>query len=228
MVLGGKATTDLIRSNTERSIVQAVFRMSEQQKIEAIFEIFREHGIEYEDDHIIIKREIKTNGKGRSFINSQHVPTSILKKVGSNLAEIHGQNEHQQILKIQTHLAILDRYAKLHEDVDRLRKFYKQSIELKQKLKSVTLDEKEKNRRVEILSHEIQEIGSAKLKDDRELEELQQREKTLANAETILKVVNEAYFQLSQSDDSIMSTLANVKNSLEDISEFDQEISNIP
>ena len=227
MVLGSKATMDLIRDHSERAIVKAVFKMSKQKKTETVFEILGEHGIEYEDDYIILKREIKTNGKGRSFINAQHVPTSILKKVGSNLVEIHGQNEHQQILKIQSHLAILDRYARLQSDVNQLSKLYKRNIELNQKLKSVALDERDKNRRMEILSHEIKEIESAKLKDDHELEELQQREKTLANAENILKVVNDACFQLNQSDDSIMSRLASIKNALEDISEFDQAIFDI-
>ena len=227
MVLGSNATTDLIRSKTEKSIVQAVFNISQQKRSKNILSLLEEHGIESEEEHIILKREIKTNGKGRSFINAQHVPTSILKRIGSNLVEIHGQNEHQEILKIQSHLAILDRYAKLQDEVSKLGQFYRQNIELKQKLKSVTLDEKEKNRRIDILSHEIQEIEAANLKDDRELEELQQREKVLANAEAILKALNQASLHLSQSDDSIMSRLASTKGLLEDVSEFDQGIHNI-
>ena len=227
MVLGSKATTDLIRSNSEKSIVQAIFDISQQKRSENILKLLEEHGIESEDEHIILKREIKINGKGRSFINAQHVPTSVLKKIGSNLVEIHGQNEHQEILKIQSHLSILDRYAKLQDEVSELGRFYRQNIDLKQKLKSVTLDEKEKNRRIEVLSHEIQEIESAQLKDDRELEELQQKEKVLANAEAILKALNQASLHLSQSDDSIMSSLSITKGLLEDIAEFDQEIHNI-
>ena len=68
------------------------------------------------------------------------MPVSLLKIIGSNLVEIHGQNEHQQILKTKNHLAILDRYAKIGTEVKTLTQLYKKNIELKQKLKSVSLE----------------------------------------------------------------------------------------
>ena len=227
MVLGSKATTDLIRSGSERSIVQANFNISHNKRFEMISEILDERGLEYDEGFLNLKREIRVDGKGRSFVNAQQVPAAVLKLIGSHLVEIHGQNEHQQILKIQNHLGILDKYGKLSKEVAELKTFYKQHTELKQKLKSVSLNEQEKNRRLDILNHEIKEIQAANLKDDKELDELISREKTLANAESILNRVYEAYEILSQSEGSVKSLLGKVKTALEEISEYDTRLAEI-
>ena len=227
MVLGSKATTNLIRSGAERAIVAANFNLTNTARFEILSRMLDEYGIDHEDGFLNLRREIKTDGKGRNFINSQQVPAAVLKSVGSHLVEIHGQNEHQGILKLQNHLAILDRYARLGSEVKKLKRLHKRNAELKQKLKSVSLDEKEKNRRLEILSHEIKEIQAAKLKDDKEFEELIAKEKTLRNAELILKGVCEAYQTFSQNETSLIGELSKVKNTVEDVSEYDPNLSGL-
>ncbi len=227
MVLGGKATTDLIRSGSERSSVQANFNVSDSARFDILAEILDEHGIECDEGFLSLRREIKINGKGRNFINSQQVPVSLLKVVGSNLVEIHGQNEHQQILKTQNHLFILDRYAKIGKEVKNLTKLYKKNKKLKQKLKSVSLNQQEKNRRLEILQYEIQEIEEAMLKDDKELEELLAKETVLSNAELILNKVYESYQILSQKEGSLMQELGTIKTNIEEASEYDQNLSQL-
>ena len=227
IVLGSKATTDLIRNGAERSIVQANFNLSDSTRFEILAEILNNHGIEYDDHLLSLRREIKMDNKGRNFINAQQVPVALLKMVGSHLVEIHGQNEHQQILKTQNHLAILDRYAKLKKEIKELTQFHKQSKELKQKLKSVFLDAEEKNRRLEILQHEIKEIEEVKLKDDKEFENLILKETALQNAELINNNIYNAYQMLSQKESSLINELDKIKLSIEEAAEYDQSLSQL-
>ena len=223
LVLGDKATTDLIRTGRKRAVVEASFYLDKTDK--GLFDKLQDHGLEVDDDRLLIlKREISVEGKGRSFINASQVPVSLLKKVGSSLVDIHGQNEHQSIMQTSTHRAILDRYANLVEDVAELRALYHQREELKQKVVSVSLDETEKNRRLEILKHEINEIESASLQEVREFEDLLATEKSLANAETILKELEAAHMALSEREGAVSVQASFILKVLERNAQFDESL----
>ena len=223
LVLGDKATTDLIRTGSKRAVVEASFYLDKTDK--GLFDKLQDHGLEVDDDRLLIlKREISVEGKGRSFINASQVPVSLLKKVGSSLVDIHGQNEHQSIMQTSTHRAILDRYANLVEDVAELRALYHQREELKQKVVSVSLDETEKNRRLEILKHEINEIESASLQEVREFEDLLATEKSLANAETILKELEAAHMALSEREGAVSVQASFILKVLERNAQFDESL----
>ncbi len=223
LVLGARATTDLIRSGAPRSVVEAVFNLPESEQIKMVLE---QHGLYDEEEELLtIRREITTEGKGRSFVNSRSVSSAVLRDVGRYLVDIHGQNEHQSILQVDTHRAILDRYAGIAADVKSLSRLHREREETLEKLESVTLDETEKNRRLEILTHEIREIEKAELADDRELEELTEQEKTLDNAESILKELSSVYGVLQENEESILSQLSRVERLLESAVESDPSLS---
>ena len=227
LVLGSKATTDLIRAGSGRSLVEASFLLGSADKYYMIRRFLDENALDSEDDYIILKREITTEGRGRSFINGRQVSISMLKEIGGYLVDIHGQNEHQNILKITTHQSILDKYAGIQSRVKEITKLYKTRQELKQKLISVSLSEEEKNRRLEILSHEIKEIEEAELSEESEIDELISKEKTLSHAEAILSDLSSVYNELKSSENSILSKMTFVENLLNKNSQFDSEISDI-
>ncbi|RME88689.1 MAG: DNA repair protein RecN [Candidatus Hydrogenedentota bacterium] len=210
LVLGSKATTDLIRSGSHRSVVEAVFRLSVLRKevADSIREILEDAGLFEGDDEIILRREISTEGRGRSFINARQVPVSLLKTVGRQLVDIHGQNENQNILQIATHREILDRFAGITEQVEDLKQLHEKYQNLEQKLMSVSLDEEEKNRRMELLRHDIAEIEEAELTTQADFEELLSREKSLENAEAILQAISQVYGVIQEDEDSILQRLA--------------------
>lgn len=225
LALGGKATTDMIRSGTPRSIVEAVFRLPKAAKSERLLQKLQEHGLDDSDGNLILKREITNEGKGRSFINAQQVPVSLLKIIGRMLVDIHGQNEHQNILHIETHRQILDRFAGLRDQVKDLGALHRQREDLIEKLQSVTLNEDDKNRRVEILSYEIAEIEKADLNENRELDDLINEEKSLAHAEQILRDIDECRRVLSEDEESVMKTLSWVERTLENDTQLDERLS---
>jgi DNA repair protein RecN (Recombination protein N) len=222
LLMGSRASTDMIKSGASRSIVEASFNISQNKIVE---EFLIRHAIDAES--LIIKREITTEGKGRCYINSQQVPVQMLKEVGSFLLDIHGQNEHQNILDLSAHRDILDRYAGLTSEVDDFKKKFLKREELKQKLKSVSLNEEEKNRRLEVLRYEIEEIEKADLKSNQEFEELLAREKILENAELLIKDLSGIYSSLQGDEGSMTSELSHIKKILEKHSSYDPEIEKI-
>jgi DNA repair protein RecN (Recombination protein N) len=222
LLMGSRASTDMIKSGAQRSIVEASFAIG---KNAALAEFLKKHALD--DDNLIIKREITIEGKGRCYINSQQVPVQMLKEVGSYLLDIHGQNEHQNILDISTHRSILDRYAGLTPVVDEFKKLFHKREELKQKLKSVSLNEDEKNRRLEILKYEIDEIEKAELKGNQEFDELAAREKVLDNAEQLIKDLAGIYDRLLGDESNIVNELSYMEKVLEKHSQYDPDIEKI-
>ena len=222
LLMGSRASTDMIKSGAQRSIVEASFSIG---KNTALVEFLKKHALD--DDNLVIKREITIEGKGRCYINSQQVPVQLLKEVGSYLLDIHGQNEHQNILDISTHRSILDRYAGLTPMVEDFKKLFHKREELKQKLKSVSLNEEEKNRRLEILKYEIDEIEKAGLRGDQEFDELVSREKILDNAEQLIKDLSGIYGRLQGEEGNIINELSYMEKIIEKHSQYDSDMGKI-
>jgi DNA repair protein RecN (Recombination protein N) len=228
LVLGYKATTDMIRSGAKRATIEAAFAMPPDTRAgaKALRQILADQGLDDEEGSLIVRREISIEGKGRSFVNSRQVPSAILREIGKFLVDIHGQNEHQNILTVDSHRAILDRYAHLGELVAEMRKLHRAREEARQKLSSVTLSEDDKARRLDILQHEIRELESARIDDVREIEELIAREKSLANAETLVSDLNSVYEALS-GESGFVSRGGSIERMLESDSQYDESLGEI-
>ena len=166
-------------------------------------------GIDIDDDTLILRRELYSSGKGRSFANSVQIPASKLKEISEYLIDIHGQNEHQNIVKVSKHRELLDSFGGLEADVDRVRAIHERLQNLKDKLNSFEIDEREKARRIEFNSFAIREIDAAKLKIGED-EELKNESILLANSEKLFKEINTASQHLS-GDGGIMQKLENFR-----------------
>ena len=224
LLLGSKATTDLIRSGTSRAFVEGRFDISKNKQIESIKKILFDQGLESEDSFLSLKREINIDGRGRSFINSFQVPVGLLKDIGSYLLDIHGQNEHQNILKPGIHLSILDQYAHVKEDLKSYLYLYEEYIKNEKKLQNFSLNEQEKKRRIEILKHEIEEIENAKLTSDKDFEDLLNEEKILSNAEVLKNTILENYHILKSSEHSILPQVSKIRKKIGDIIDYDTSL----
>jgi len=223
LLMGARATTDMIRSGAQRAIVEASFAPPWNSELAE----FLQKNALLDPDTLVFKREISIEGRGRSYINSQQVPVQILKEAGSYLIDIHGQNEHQNILNTVTHRKILDRFAGIGQELEEYGGRFQERSDLIDRLKSVSLDEQEKNRRLEILSHEIEEIESANLNDNNELEELIAREKVLDHAEVLIRDLSGVYQRVQGDDGSILSELSQMERIIEKNSQFDESLAEI-
>jgi len=220
-ILGERAYRDMIRTGTNKASVRAVFTDVPQ------LQWFEDNGVEY-DPETVIQREIHLDGKNVCRVNGSLVSVSILRKLGIQLINIHGQHDSASLFDEANHLAFLDAFA----DNEALRLDYAEKYEavavLRREIDGLTMDESEKLRRMETLKYQITEIEKAELEPGED-EELEDRRKLLQNAEKIADGMNDAVENLYGSDDAdgAAAMLATAERALARISRFSDNISGL-
>ncbi|MBN2038840.1 MAG: DNA repair protein RecN [Spirochaetes bacterium] len=218
-VLGEKMTTDMIRTGNERATLEGEFDISALPQVKAILD---ESGIDCDDGTLILRRELYSSGKGRCFANSTQIPVTKLKEISEYLVDIHGQNEHQSIVRISRHRELLDSFGKLENKVKKINELYNRLNNLQEKIDSFKIDEKEKARRIEYLNFAVNEIEAAKLVLGEE-ETLENESTILSNAEKLFEEINTAS-GLLKGEGGIIQSLKKVEHSLVSVSEYDPDI----
>ena len=220
-ILGERAYRDMIRTGTAKAAVRAVFTDVPQ------LDWFEENGVEY-DSETVIQREIFLDGKNVCRVNGTLVSVSILRKLGIQLINIHGQHDSASLFDEQTHLDFLDSFG----DNESIRIAYGEKYaavsKLRNEIDSLTMDESEKLRRMEMLRYQIAEIEKANLEAGED-EMLDERRKLLQNAEKIADGMNEAVENLYGGDDTdgAAAMLATAQHALARISRFSDSISEL-
>lgn len=220
-VLGERADKSLIRYGTDHAIVQAVFEDYLNPSVSAYLD---DIGVECEDV-LIIRRKMSVDGKNECRINGRISTLSILKGLTELLVDIHGQHEHQSLLKSANHIKLLDdigaaKIAKVKVDVAN---YHAEYVSLKRELSRFG-DESERERKLDILTFQIDEIEKADVKDGEE-DELLQARKRIRNMEKILSALGEAKDTLDGYDsNSVSASIKNSSSLLGTISAYDDSI----
>jgi len=221
IVLGGRASVDYVRSGTEGLWVQAVFDIANQENIKSIL---RQQGLEAEDD-LFLKRQISAAGKSRALINGVQVPLTVLKQIGAQLVDIHGQHENQALLKAEAPLLVTDAFggAALQKAFANYKEKYEVYATAKTHLEQLQKDNQEQDLLIDRYAWEINEITNANLVVGEE-DALEDEARLLQNSERIIKAVNAAYNQLDEAD-AVLSRLANVRDELQYAARYDDRLS---
>lgn len=183
-ILGERAYRDMIRTGNSKASVRAVF--TDVPKLPW----FEENGVEY-DDEIIIQREVFLDGKNICRVNGTLVTVSILRKLGIQLINIHGQHDSASLFDENNHLQFLDAFADHDSLMAEYAEKYRAVVELRQQIDRMTMDEGEKLRCMETLRYQIDEIAKAELEVGED-EKLESRRKVLQNAEKLSDGINAA------------------------------------
>lgn len=212
-LLGGKACVEQIRAGMQEASVSGTFllppvsvldKMECQEKEDGEMESrtarqwLLNHGIESENDRVIIRRYIRDNGKTAAWISGVPVTRADLQSFCMFLVDIHGQHEHQSLMKVTEHRKFLDSYAGLTETVARFTLNYSLLVEKRKLIASLAASDKEKNQKIDLLSFAVKEIEEAKLKpnEDTELETEQSKlssfEKLYTEVENISELLDSA------------------------------------
>jgi len=220
-ILGERAYRDMIRTGTNKASVRAVFTEVPE------LPWFEENGVEY-DEETVIQREIYLDGKNVCRVNGSLVSVSILRKLGIQLINIHGQHDSASLFDEENHLSFLDAFG----DNEQLRLTYSEKYaavtKLRREIDSLTMDESEKLRRMETLRYQIAEIEKAELEAGED-DALEERRKLLQNAEKISDGMNEAVRNLygTEDTDGAATMLAIAQRALARISRFSDSISEL-
>ena len=177
----------------------------------------------YEDENIVVSREVHLSGRNLCKINGRMVTVSELKEFMQNVIDIHGQNDNQSILDVSSHLELLDSYSsnELSSLLEQYNNEYNEYMNVKLELSKNYGDDKEKMRKLDLLHYQVNEIFEANLKENEE-NELESRREIILNAEKISKNLNEANNQLSN---NILDNISIAIHSLEKIENFDSSYS---
>jgi DNA repair protein RecN (Recombination protein N) len=187
LLLGDRASTGVVRTGEETAIIQAVF--------------------EHNGHEVIVRREISAQGRSRSFVDGVLVTAATLKELGTSLVDLHGQHEHQELLNPDIHLDLLDSYAGLGDDRQRVSVAFETWTAAKAELEKVKRTERDKEARAEFLRFQLGELDKVNPipgEDD----ELGTASRLLANAEKLKRLCDEAHGRLYEDDDSVVSSLS--------------------
>lgn len=190
MILGQRANRNLVRSGKDKAILEGVFYLENPQKVNMILD---RYGIDKDpENYLIITREIFSNGRSVSRVNGRTVTLIMLNDITSNLVDIHGQYEHQSLLQIENHIKLIDTFGdyELKRLLEQVEGKYKELSQEKKKLKDLTLDSIERDREMDLLKYQIEEIENSNL-DKLDEEELLSEYNKISNIKEIEMVLGE-------------------------------------
>lgn len=216
LLLGDKASADVIRHGTEKAVVSAVFE-AEPGGIAAVLEA---NGLDSEGDQIILRREITANGRGRVFINNQPATVGVLKELAPHLAVIHAQNAAVLGFDPPSRLALLDSYA--GSDLSATAEAHAKWREIVAKIADLERDEQDRLRLLDLWKFQREEIEQANLAAGED-EALETEKRVLANSERIYTAAMSAFDHLYESEGSASEQLKAAARQLEDLARFDEK-----
>ena len=212
IISGGRFSKEMIRKGETNSFVEI-----------CMYEPENENSI---DGNIIVSREINLNGKNMCKINGRMVTVNELKNFMSKFIEIHGQNDNQSLLDNKFHLKYLDGY--IGEELSNIKSEYKEKyqryLEIKRELKANYGDEKERERKLDLLKYQVNEIEEANLKENEE-EQLEEKRKIMLNSEKISKNLNEADIAIGENSIDSLNIAIRALEKIENIDNVYEKIS---
>ena len=220
MMLGARATTDVIRHGALKAEIEGLFSIENSLPLQDIFD---EQGIDLGDE-IIIRREILQNGRSVSRVNGQMVNLSVLRAIGQHLVDIHGQHDQEELMRPQLHIQMLDEFG--DTDFLELKQSYQTNFDayrqMRKQLLEIKKNQEEHKARIEMLEFQMAEIESAALQPGEDLKLNQERDKLL-NHKNIADTLTNAYTMLDNEEFSSLANVRSAMNDMESLEEYDVE-----
>jgi DNA repair protein RecN (Recombination protein N) len=218
-VLGSRVFTEVVRTGFEKATVDAIFDTSQLLQLQPKLE---EMGIEF-GDGLFLRREISTKGSTRAFINNSPVNITTLAEIGDYLVDIHGQHEHQTLLKQEVHRFFLDSFGKLQPILNKLSALYDELKKIQAQLTGLQEKQKELAEKYDLYNFQINEIDKSDLVagEDAKLDE---ERKLLVNSEKLCETSSQILQIFNEGDGNLVELINNANSRLKDLSEFSENL----
>ena len=221
LLLGERAQpAETIRAGAETATIEAVFDAPRKSAVSAIL---REHGISLEDGQLVVRRELVRGGRGRVFLNDANTTLALLEKLGETLVEVHGQHEHQALLRSARHLDLLDAFAGLGILRDRLRQRHEEWRSAATELDAFRASARDQASRTAEYRESIRDIDAGRLRVGED-EELREERRRLMNAERLAEGANGAYRELYDDPASAVERAGRAASLLRDLVRLDPQV----
>jgi len=217
LLLGERASTEVIRKGASKSIVEGIFEVEKNKKVKNILD---ENEIEFHPD-LILRREISLKGNNRCFINDTPVPLTLIKEVGNLLVDLHGQHEHQSLLRTETHIEYLDEFGTPSGLINKFKAQYEELSELNSYLNDLKNKEDILKEKKELYAFQIREIDAVSPEEDEE-EKNNDELRILENSEKLLEMTSEIYQSLYEAENSVFDETGKIKNKLDELAAIDK------
>ena len=220
-ILGNRTSRDLVRTGAAKAVIRAAF----EQVPEKVQNRLENAGYE-RADALMLSREITAEGKSTCRINGMPATAAVLRDLCGGLININGQHDSVGLLNPAHHLGILDDYAQTGAEFQEYYMLYRKLVQIKRELDAMITDEAEKQRRIDLLSYQVQEIDAAGLTAGEE-QTLENRRKILANASTIRDRIAQCYALLSGGDEAsgAVDLMGEASNALDEAAQLDDALS---
>ena len=232
-LLGGKADVHQIRTGATEASVTGTFYLPPEENLLANPEEplsarqwLEVHGINIENDRVILRRYIRDTGKSGAWIDNVPVTRADLAQFSSFLIDIHGQHEHQSLMKVSEHRKFLDARAGIENEVANFTKMYALLVEKRKQLQEYCATEGELERKIEMLQFAVQEISQAQLKKDEDVL-LEEEENRLASFEKIYSDVEAINNLFTESDNAILGSLKKLRRESTHVAELDKTLASL-
>ncbi|MBX7150290.1 DNA repair protein RecN [bacterium] len=223
LILGERASTDSIRTGSERAIIEGHFQITKNAKLK---KFIREQDIEISDDSIVLRREISAKGQSRCFVNDNLITNSVLNSIGDLLVDLHGQHEHQYLLRQEVHIDILDEFARLEVSANEVADQYKKISDLNKKIQEISSQKESYKEKHEIYSHQLKEITDV-APEPNEDEQLLQEEKISGNSERLFELTKKIFDILYEAENAMIGNLASIENDFNELKSIDSKFSDV-
>ena len=224
LLMGGRASADLIRTGETQAQVQAEFDTADLKVGATSGNSVRSAGLQASQPHtnhtLIVRREITAQGRSRAFANDTLVTAAVLAEQTAPLVELHGQHEHQTLLDPLSHLLMLDEFAGLGVSRDQVTAAFRRWKALQAEYDAFQMDEREKAARLDLLTFQLGELDKAALRAGED-EELDITRRVLSSAEKLQRLCGEAYGALYDSDEAALARLGTVWKRVGELAEVD-------
>lgn len=225
-LLGGKADVNQIRSGAHEAQVSGTFYLDSKENQNPALEWLNDHGIETENNRILLRRYIRDNGRAGAWIGSTPVNRTDLAEFSSFLVDIHGQHEHQSLMRVPEHRKFLDARAGILPEVSAFTALYMELVEKRRLLAQLDSSDADRTRKIDMYNFAVKEIEDAKLKPEEDIQ-LEEEENRLSSYEKLFAGVDSIRNMLDDGDESVVSLLKKIRRESQNISILDKTLSSL-
>ncbi len=220
VLMGGRASSGVVRSGEARALVEGV---ADVGGLGEVAELLAELGLEADDDHLVLRREIRAEGRSRGWVNGSPATAGVLRRIGSLLVDIHGQHEHQRLMSADFQQEVLDAFGGCRDLAEEVASVFRQAAGLMRKLAALEDRRSELESRADFIRFQLGEILGAKILPGED-EELRVEASRLANADVLARESHALHELLHGGEDAITDRLADAAARLRRLSETDPSL----
>ncbi|MBI4409586.1 MAG: DNA repair protein RecN [Gemmatimonadetes bacterium] len=217
LLLGERASADLVRTGAERATVEGVFDVAGNAEVERLL---AEQALEPEDGLLMLRREVAVGGRNRAWVNGSPATTSFLGALGRQLVDLHGQHEHQTLLHAEEQRAILDAYGDAADLAAQVRAAHERLSRARRQLEELDRRRREIEQRADFLRFQVEEIERARIEEGED-QRLEDEARRLEHSEDLVKLSGRLYSALYAAEEAVTARLGELRRVLEQLLRID-------